>query len=121
MNHQTSNDSMHAISAFFTFVCGAIAGAAVALMFAPGTGRDTRAFLTQRGRRVAEKGRQLLNEHGAAVSDAIERGRGQAFAFGERLGQAVEQGKAGYRGALRQRPSLAGAATKSADEPARGH
>ena len=45
MSYENSNDSMHAMGTLFTFACGAIAGAAVALMFAPSTGRETRALL----------------------------------------------------------------------------
>lgn len=119
MNHQNWNESTYGIGAPLTFVCGAIAGAVVALMFAPGAGRDTRAFLTQRGRGVAEKSRHLLNEHGATVSEAIVRGRDKAVAFGQQVGHVVERGKAGYGRVLRQRPDVPGDATKSVAEAAR--
>jgi len=109
MSHPNSNDSMHEISILFTFACGAVAGAAVALMCAPTTGRETRAFLAQRSRRAAEKGRELV----------IERGRGKVFEFGERIGQAVEQGKAGYRDAIRQGQARVGDVMKNAGEAAR--
>ena len=60
-----------------------------------------------------------MDEHGARVSEVIERGRDKAFAFGERIGQAVEQGKAGYRDAIRQGQGLAGDAMQDAEEAAR--
>lgn len=119
MSYEQSNDSMHAVGTFFTFACGAVAGAAVALMFAPTTGRDTRAFLAQRSRRAAEKGRELVNEHGAVVSEAIERGRDRVSTFGERIGQAVEQGRAGYRDAIRQGQGLVDDAMRNAEDTAR--
>jgi gas vesicle protein len=37
------------------FVAGAIAGAAVALLFAPATGEETRDFLNQRAREASDK------------------------------------------------------------------
>ena len=37
------------------FVAGAIAGAAVALLFAPATGEETRDFINQRAREGREK------------------------------------------------------------------
>jgi len=119
MSYQNSHDSMDAIGTVFTFACGAVAGAAVALMFAPTTGREARSFLAQRSRRVADRGRDMVNDHAALVSEVLERGRDKAFAFGERIGQAVEHGKAGYRDAIRQGQGLAGDAIENAEEAAR--
>ncbi len=119
MSHENSNDSMSAVGTFLTFACGAVAGAAAALIFAPSTGRETRALLAQRSRRVADKGRELVDEHGPRVTEAIERGRDKALAFSERITQAVEHGKAGYRDALRQGQGLASDVARSAEETAR--
>lgn len=119
MNYQNSNESMHGAGTVFAFACGAIAGTAIALLFAPTTGRDTRAFLTQRGRRAADKGRELLTEQGSRIAEVVERGRDKALVFGERLGHAVEQGKAGYRDALRQGQELVADATKNAEDAVR--
>ena len=64
------------------FLVGAVAGAAVALLYAPATGRETREMLgekTREGREkaaaLAEKGLQVLNEGRSTLSSAIERGR----------------------------------------------
>src|SRR6185436_20233127 len=50
------------------FVAGALVGAAAALIFAPATGADARAFLGKRGRELADdvaaRGKDLWNEHG---------------------------------------------------------
>lgn len=64
------------------FVAGAIAGAAVALLFAPATGEETREYLGQRAREgrdraadVARQGREMFNEQRENLSTAFERAR----------------------------------------------
>jgi gas vesicle protein len=97
----------------FTFMLGAIAGAAIALMFAPARGSETRDLIAQRGRRVKEKSREMLGEHGERLSSVVDRGRETAREFGDRVSQAVEQGKAGYRSAVRQGRDMANDAVES--------
>ena len=65
-------------SILLAFVLGAVSGAAVALLYAPTTGREARELLSERAREgraraaeAAERGRQV-------VSEAIERGQ-EAF------------------------------------------
>ena len=50
-----AKDDMGAGAVLLAFVVGAISGAAVALLFAPATGEDTREFLGQRAREGREK------------------------------------------------------------------
>jgi gas vesicle protein len=64
------------------FLLGALSGAAVALLYAPVAGRETRDYLGERAREgrerataAAQKGRQLINESRETLSTAIERGR----------------------------------------------
>jgi gas vesicle protein len=64
------------------FLLGAVSGAAVALLYAPATGRETREFLGDKAREgreraaeVAERGRQIINQGRETVATAIERGR----------------------------------------------
>ena len=57
------------------FVIGAIAGAAVALLFAPATGEETREYLGEKAR----EGRARLKEQRDSVLSAVDRGR-DAFA-----------------------------------------
>ena len=66
------------------FVAGAIAGAAVALLFAPATGEETREFLGQRAREgkdraaeAARQGRELLNKQRENLTTAFDRAREQ--------------------------------------------
>jgi gas vesicle protein len=69
-------------SVLLAFLLGAVSGAAVALLYAPATGRETREYLSERAREgrdranvMAEKGRQILNEGRDTISSAIEKGR----------------------------------------------
>ncbi len=69
-------------STMMVLAAGAIVGAAVALVFAPASGRDTRSYLSRRSRRlagdVAEKGRQIWAEQGERVATAVRRGYDEA-------------------------------------------
>lgn len=64
------------------FVAGALTGAAVALLFAPATGEDTREYLGQRAREgrdraadVARQGRDMFTQQRDNLSTAFERAR----------------------------------------------
>jgi gas vesicle protein len=64
------------------FILGAISGAAVALLYAPVAGKETREFLGERAKEgraraseAAEKGRQVFSQSRDTLSQAIERGR----------------------------------------------
>jgi gas vesicle protein len=67
------------------FLAGAVTGAAVALLFAPATGDETRQFLSDRAREgreramtAAREGRETLRRQKDQVVSAIDRGR-EAF------------------------------------------
>jgi gas vesicle protein len=79
-------------SVFMAFVIGAAAGAAVALLYAPASGEETRRKLADKAREgrdraddLSREGREFVNrqrEHvTAAVDDVVERGR-EAFERG---------------------------------------
>ena len=57
------------------FVIGALTGAAVALLFAPASGDETREYLGQRAR----EGKARLKEQRDSILTAVDRGR-EAFA-----------------------------------------
>ena len=69
-------------SVLLAFLLGAVSGAAVALLYAPATGRDTREYLGEKAREgrdraseAAQKGRQAINQSRDTLTSAIERGR----------------------------------------------
>jgi len=64
------------------FLAGAVTGAAVALLFAPATGDETRQFLSDKARdgreraiNAAREGRETLRRQKDQVVSAIDRGR----------------------------------------------
>ena len=69
-------------SLLVAFIAGAVTGAAVALLFAPATGEETREYLNERARegreratQAARQGRELLNRQRDSLASAIDRGR----------------------------------------------
>jgi gas vesicle protein len=64
------------------FLLGTLSGAAVALLYAPQSGRQTREYLGEKAREgraraadAAAKGREVLTQGRETLSTAIERGR----------------------------------------------
>ena len=75
-------DRSGAGSVLLAFILGAVSGAAVALLYAPASGRETREYLGEkaregrdRAREAAEKSRDLINQGRDTLTTAIERGR----------------------------------------------
>jgi gas vesicle protein len=69
-------------SVLLAFILGAVSGAAVALLYAPASGRDTREYLGERAREgraraaeAAEKGREAIKQGRETLATAVERGR----------------------------------------------
>ncbi|MGB7220697.1 MAG: YtxH domain-containing protein [Vicinamibacterales bacterium] len=64
------------------FLVGAVAGAAVALLYAPATGEETREYLGKKAREgrerateAAARGREIVKEGRETLATAIEKGR----------------------------------------------
>ena len=77
-----NNDGSGAGSVLLAFILGAVSGAALALLYAPASGRETREYLGEKAREAqaraaeaAEKGREALNQGRETLATAIERGR----------------------------------------------
>lgn len=84
-------------SVMLAFMLGAVTGAAVALLFAPAAGEETREYLGRRAREgrdrardtardLGDQGREFYQRQRDSVSSAIERGR-------EAFHQAREEGR----------------------------
>lgn len=77
------------------FVVGAVAGAAVALLFAPASGEETREFLGQKAREgkakareAMEQGREYYRSQRENLVTAVDRGR-DAFQQARERGDQV--------------------------------
>jgi gas vesicle protein len=76
------DDGAGAGSILLAFILGAVSGAAVALLYAPYSGRETREYLGEkatearaRAADAAARGRDALNQGRDTLTTAIERGR----------------------------------------------
>lgn len=75
MNDNPYNTGQVAGSSAMSFLLGAVTGAAIALLFAPDSGSETRSRLAQAAKRVGSKARQSAEELGHEAREALERGR----------------------------------------------
>ncbi|HYS26262.1 MAG TPA: YtxH domain-containing protein [Vicinamibacterales bacterium] len=66
-----SNDNPGGGALLLAFVAGAIAGAAVALLYAPATGEETRDFIGQRAREGREKVVDAARQFRAATEPEV--------------------------------------------------
>jgi gas vesicle protein len=73
-------------SVLLAFLLGAVSGAAVALLYAPASGRETRDYLGDRAR----EGRERANQAAARASQMVQQGR-------ETLNNAIDKGREAYQ------------------------
>ena len=101
-----SNDERNAGTSgvLLSFLLGALSGAALAILFAPRSGRETREILGEKLRETAERSRQLGEravEKGKEVaedaSSLVDRGRDVLEKRRDRLAAAVEAGRQAFR------------------------
>ena len=76
-NHQSASGTV-----LVAFALGAVAGAAIALLYAPATGEETRRKLAEKARegreraeQLAREGREFMNRQRENLATAVERGR----------------------------------------------
>ena len=93
-----------ASSVILAFLLGGLTGAAVALLYAPRSGKETRDLLTERARETADRGREIKEQavgRGRALVDEatgyVEKGRQTMEQRKERLAAAVDAGRQAYR------------------------
>jgi gas vesicle protein len=94
MSRDTNNGG-GAGNVMLAFLVGALSGAAVALLFAPASGEETRDYLGQKAREsrdkardAASQGREFYQRHRETVATAIDRGREAFQQAREREGEA---------------------------------
>jgi gas vesicle protein len=79
MSNEQGSEAVHVLLAF---LLGATTGAAIALLYAPTSGKETRDFLSEKARQsrdkaaeAAQKAREAFNRQKESLGSAIERGR----------------------------------------------
>ena len=99
-----SKDGPGAGSILMAFVLGAISGAAVALLWAPGDGSFTRQVLGDRAREGAEKAKTAAKDLGEKVQesttravDIVQQGKEYLNRGRETFAAAVERGREAYQ------------------------
>jgi gas vesicle protein len=88
-NHYNSGSG----TVLLAFMVGALTGAAVALLFAPASGEETREYLGQkaregraRAREAVDQGRDVYQRQKESLTGAIDRGR-EAFQHARERGE----------------------------------
>ena len=89
-----NDENVGAGTVMVAFVIGAMTGAALALLFAPASGEETREYLGQKAREgkakareALDEGRELYEQQREGLATAIERGREAFQESRERGGQ----------------------------------
>ncbi|MEZ5418773.1 MAG: YtxH domain-containing protein [Vicinamibacterales bacterium] len=85
-----SRESNNGGSVMLAFLLGSVAGAAVALLFAPATGEETREYLGRRAREGRDKARD-------AARDAVDQGREYYERQRDTVTSAIERGREAFQ------------------------
>jgi gas vesicle protein len=99
-----SDDRGSSSGIILSFLLGGLTGAALAILFAPRSGRETREILGEKFREGAErsrevrekvvgKGREILDQ----ASDYVDKQKEGITSRKERLAAAIEAGRQAYR------------------------
>ncbi len=84
------------------FFLGAAAGAAVALLLAPSSGRQTRELLTVRGEEITKKAQEFATEAQGRAGEWLDKSRELFEEQTQRLMSAFEAGKDAMREEIRK-------------------
>jgi gas vesicle protein len=100
----SQNDGASASGVILAFMLGGLTGAALAILYAPRSGKETRDLLGDRLREGAERGRELRDRASAKgremiddAADYLERQKEGIERRRERLAAAVDAGRQAYR------------------------
>jgi gas vesicle protein len=104
MNDEYGDPGGSASDVILAFLLGGLTGAALALLYAPRSGRETRDLIGEHLRETADRGRgvrdDIVTRGRAAVDEAtgyVERKKQTLEERKERLTAAVEAGRQAYR------------------------
>jgi len=79
------------------FFLGALAGAGIALLVAPKTGRETRDLLAERGGELFKKAQEKAGETQVRASDLFDKGREYFEEQTQRLASAFDAGRSAMK------------------------
>lgn len=79
------------------FLFGLGIGAGLAVLFAPKSGKDARAYLTKKGKEGKEYAQQRAEELRERAENLVERGKEIAAHQQERISGAIDAGRETYR------------------------
>lgn len=80
------------------FVVGALVGTAVALLFAPQSGEDTRALIRDKGVEIQERSVEMSAEARRRAAEMQVQAKDRAVDLQVKVKQAVDEGKSAARG-----------------------
>jgi gas vesicle protein len=80
------------------FIAGASVGAAIALLFAPQSGEDTRRLIGEQARKGRKKATEMGREAWDRGRDLFDRGRDLADDAAEMAGETVDNLRRDYQG-----------------------
>ncbi len=84
-------------SILLSFLLGGLTGAALALLYAPRSGRETREYLGERLREGAERGREIKDQAVARGREFVDEAGDYLERRKERLSAAVDAGRQAFR------------------------
>lgn len=83
-------------SVLLAFLAGAVTGAAVALLFAPAAGDETRQFLADKARESRERALQAAREGRERAVEAVREGRDVLKRQRDQVATAIDRGREAY-------------------------
>jgi gas vesicle protein len=92
-----ARDDGGAGSILLAFILGAVSGAALALLYAPKSGRETRDYIGERAREGRQRAADVAADVAAKGRDALSQGRDALNQGRETLSTAIERGKEAYQ------------------------
>jgi gas vesicle protein len=84
-------------SILLAFILGAVGGAAVALLYAPATGRETREYLNDKAAEAKARAAEAAAKAKAKAAEAAAKGRDALNQGRETLTTAIERGREAYQ------------------------
>jgi gas vesicle protein len=97
-----ARDEGGAGTVLLAFILGAVSGAAVALLYAPASGRETREYLGDKAAEARARAAEAAARSREALTDAASKGRDALNQGRETLNTAIERGREAYQQARRE-------------------